>query len=135
MSLVACGGGGGGHRASSAIGVYGPHLGYRYQNKATVSTGIYGPSPYAQVWVAGHPFPTSVPANYMGAHPRLYRGSALCASGPVTFNPNPAISMERSVTKTCGPGSYRASGTTIAFNSHSPVHASYATYLSPALPF
>ncbi|WP_436739406.1 ATP-dependent Lon protease [Streptomyces sp. BBFR102] len=114
--------------AHSPWGYYGPVKGIKYKNRATIanSSRLYASTTAAKDGNG------NVPAGYLGALARLYKGNTLCASNGYSYTSGPANSLSvPTLGKGCGAGTYHSYGVTKAYNGNG-YNAVY-TLKSPSL--
>ncbi|MFD6781124.1 ATP-dependent Lon protease [Streptomyces diastaticus] len=114
--------------AYSPWGYYGPVKGYKYKNRAYISDSsrLYASTTAARNGSG------NVPAGYLGALARLYKGSKLCASNGYSYTSGRANSFSvPTLGKGCGAGTYHSYGVTKAYNGNG-YNAVY-TLKSPSL--
>ncbi|MFD4990326.1 ATP-dependent Lon protease [Streptomyces sp. NPDC058374] len=114
--------------AYSPWGYYGPIKGYKYKNRAyiTDSSRLYASTTAAKDGGG------NVPAGYLGALARLYKGNTLCASNGYSYTTGPANSLSvPTLGNGCGAGTYHSYGVTKAYNGNG-YNAVY-TLKSPSL--
>jgi len=99
--------------ASSGYGYYGPIGGYYYKNRADVDNtyGYIRAGTYDTTQNGG-----SVPAGYMGALARLYKGGALCSQYGYNYNGSTSSGIETYSSTGCGSGVYYSYGATANYN-------------------
>ncbi|MFE9247476.1 ATP-dependent Lon protease [Streptomyces sp. NPDC007088] len=112
----------------SPWGYYGPVKGYKYKNRAAIadSSRLYASTTAARNGSG------NVPAGYLGALARLYKGDALCKSAGYAYNSGPANSLSVPTQGNgCGTGAYYSYGATKAYNGNG--YKAVYTFKSPSL--
>lgn len=105
---------------------YGPSLGYKYFNQAS----IYTTSSYAQGRCLVESTSGTVPAGYMGVKPYLYNeAGTLISSGEVNYNSSPVVGHDVPAPAIYTRGNYYGQGHTLAWNG-----SSYSWHLSTRSP-
>ncbi|WP_152529369.1 hypothetical protein [Nocardiopsis chromatogenes] len=116
--------------ASSPLGYIGPIAGKNYSNQAVVSDQSVNYNLYAAT--RNNSRSGNLPTGYLGARPRLYKGTSLCSQGAWYYNTGTASGISTSRhTNGCGRGSYNSYGVTRHYNGNG--YDSYYTFRSPSI--
>lgn len=113
--------------ANSPYGYYCPYLGHDYRNQATIVTN--SSTSWAYTDVGTYNPSVNVPAGYMGALARMYKGSALCSQKGYTYNDTSLTEFDEGTFTSCGHGTYYSYGATQAYNGNG--YNSVYTFKSP----
>lgn len=120
------------YTANGVVSYFGPVGGYNYKDYNQIE--VDNPSGPARAWTfLAKNGGGSIPAGYMGARPRLFKGSTICKqNSTATFNTASAVGIGIStVPPSCGTGSYHSDGFSYQWDGNS--YVEHDAKISPSL--